>query len=79
MREKKKMEQNPDSTFIAIPTENNLFEWHFVLYNFADDSPYKGGQYHGIINIPSDYPLKPPSMKFITPNGRFSVGEKICL
>ncbi|CAD8132350.1 unnamed protein product [Paramecium pentaurelia] len=79
MREKQKMEQNPSDTFLALPTRQNIFEWHFVLFNFANDSPYKGGQFHGIIHIPSDYPLKPPSIKFVTPNGRFAVGEKICL
>ncbi|CAD8143016.1 unnamed protein product [Paramecium octaurelia] len=79
MREKQKMEQNPSDTFLALPTRSNIFEWHFVLFNFASDSPYKGGQYHGIIHIPTDYPLKPPAIKFVTPNGRFAVGEKICL
>ncbi|TNV74943.1 hypothetical protein FGO68_gene15506 [Halteria grandinella] len=81
MREKQKMEQELDknSTFIALPTTNNIYEWHFVLYNFENDSAFHGGQFHGIINIPSDYPLKPPSLKFVTPNGRFNVGEKICL
>ncbi|CAD8076850.1 unnamed protein product [Paramecium sonneborni] len=79
MREKQKMELNPSDTFLAFPHNQNIFEWHFLLFNFANDSPFKGGQFHGIINIPVDYPLKPPAIKFVTPNGRFAVGEKICL
>jgi ubiquitin-conjugating enzyme E2 J2 len=49
-----------------------------LLYNL-DDSPFAGGQYHGKILIPQDYPLKPPAIVFITPQGRFKCGEKICL
>lgn len=49
MREQSKMEAQPSPHFIALPTPKNLFEWHFVLHNFADDSPFKGGVYHGII------------------------------
>eukprot|EP01017_Pseudomicrothorax_dubius_P011637 TRINITY_DN14392_c0_g1_i2.p1 TRINITY_DN14392_c0_g1~~TRINITY_DN14392_c0_g1_i2.p1 ORF type:complete len:153 (-),score=15.01 TRINITY_DN14392_c0_g1_i2:85-543(-) len=28
--------------------------------------------------LPPEYPIKPPSLEFITPSGRFKPGEKIC-
>jgi ubiquitin-conjugating enzyme E2 J2 len=43
------------------------------------DSPYHGGFYHGKLLLPKEYPLKPPNVMFITPNGRFKPGEKICM
>jgi len=35
--------------------------------------------YHGKVILPLEYPLKPPDIIFLTPNGRFEVGKKICL
>ena len=40
---------------------------------------FEGGVYHGRILLPSEYPMKPPNIIFLTPNGRFEVGKKICL
>ncbi|KAH6568819.1 hypothetical protein BASA50_009333 [Batrachochytrium salamandrivorans] len=37
------------------------------------------GQYHGKLNFPSDYPYKPPSIKMMTPNGRFQTDFRLCL
>jgi len=43
------------------------------------NTEFEGGVYHGKIILPSEYPLKPPDIIFLTPNGRFEVGKKICL
>ncbi|WOO81445.1 Ubiquitin-conjugating enzyme E2 6 [Vanrija pseudolonga] len=43
------------------------------------DTPYAGGEYHGLIWFPSDYPFKPPDVKMFTPSGRFEPGVKICM
>ena len=32
----------------------------------------QGGVYHGRILVPADYPMKPPDIIVLTPNGRFS-------
>jgi ubiquitin-conjugating enzyme E2 J1 len=53
-------------------------EWHFTLRG-PPAGGFKGGRYHGRIIFPSDYPFKPPDFMFLTPNGRFEVGKKICL
>ncbi|EDQ90328.1 uncharacterized protein MONBRDRAFT_16333 [Monosiga brevicollis MX1] len=55
-----------------------MFEWHFTIRGPAD-SPYEGGVYHGRILLPAEYPLKPPSIILLTPNGRFETHKKICL
>ena len=37
------------------------------------------GIYHGRITLPPEYPMKPPNITFLTPNGRFETNKKICL
>ena len=41
--------------------------------------PSLSGVYHGRIILPPEYPMKPPNIVILTPNGRFEVGTKICL
>lgn len=62
----------------ALPSPDNLLEWHYVLQGNSD-SPYAQGYYHGIVRFPPDYPWKPPSIMMCTPNGRFDTNRRICL
>lgn len=43
------------------------------------DSDFDSGFYHGRIILPTEYPMKPPSIILLTPNGRFEINKKICL
>merc|ERR1719362_1179067 len=61
----------------AHPSETNFLEWHFCLTGTQD--PYLGGKYHGILEFPDDFPMKPPSIKMLTPSGRFEINKRICL
>jgi ubiquitin-conjugating enzyme E2 J1 len=69
----------PSPFFHAAPlSDSNLFEWHFTLVG-PPSSPYANGIYHGRIVLPPQYPLRPPSFRFLTPSGRFEVNREICL
>eukprot|EP00090_Calanus_glacialis_P033703 TRINITY_DN5606_c0_g1_i1.p1 TRINITY_DN5606_c0_g1~~TRINITY_DN5606_c0_g1_i1.p1 ORF type:complete len:300 (-),score=112.85 TRINITY_DN5606_c0_g1_i1:137-1036(-) len=68
----------PTSDYFAAPLEDNLFEWHFTVRG-PEDTEFQGGIYHGRIIVPAEYPMKPPDIIVLTPNGRFEVGKKICL
>lgn len=68
----------PLRLFHAQPLESDLFEWHFS-FRGPPDTPFEGGVYHGRILLPPEYPLKPPEIILLTPNGRFEVGKRICL
>ncbi|CAK94708.1 unnamed protein product (macronuclear) [Paramecium tetraurelia] len=35
------MQLNPSNTFLALPDKQNIFQLHFVLFNFANDSPFR--------------------------------------
>lgn len=70
--------REPTDQYFAQPLEDNLFEWHFTIRG-PDDSDFEGGYYHGRIVLPPEYPMKPPSIILLTPNGRFELYKKICL
>lgn len=51
--------------YSAQPLEDNLFEWHFTILG-PRGTVYEGGVYHGRILLPSEYPMKPPSIILLT-------------
>jgi ubiquitin-conjugating enzyme E2 J1 len=79
VKEASELATNPSTDYHASPLEDNLFEWHFTLRGPPDPSPYANGLYHGRIVLPTTYPLRPPSFRFLTPSGRFEANREICL
>jgi ubiquitin-conjugating enzyme E2 J1 len=79
VKEASELATNPSTDYHATPLEDNLFEWHFTLRGPPDPSPYANGLYHGRIVLPTTYPLRPPSFRFLTPSGRFEANREICL
>lgn len=79
-RELKSIIQNPltNPRVYTTPLEHNILEWHYVIEG-SRDTPYEGGFYWGKLIFPKEYPLKPPSVIMLTPNGRFRTGKKLCL
>ncbi|KAI3690929.1 hypothetical protein L2E82_49142 [Cichorium intybus] len=78
LQEVKEMQSNPSDDFTSLPLEENIFEWQFAIRG-PNDTEFEGGIYHGRIQLPSEYPFKPPSFMLLTPNGRFETQTKICL
>ncbi|KAL4472260.1 hypothetical protein ABPG72_011621 [Tetrahymena utriculariae] len=76
-KEFQRLQKNPVENVLAIPDPKNMFQWHFCIYGLVD-CPFEGGVYHGILSLPPEYPMKPPSIKLLTPNGRFKEGTNIC-
>ncbi|CAG4988259.1 unnamed protein product [Parnassius apollo] len=64
--------------YCARPLEDNLFEWHFTVQG-PKGTEFEDGIYHGRILLPKEYPMHPPHIILLTPNGRFEVNKKICL
>lgn len=77
-KEYKQIVSNPPPYIIAAPHEDNILEWHYVISGPAG-TPYEGGQYHGTLTFPSEYPFKPPAIRMVTPNGRFKENARLCL
>lgn len=77
-RELKEISETPSKFWSAAPVADDLFEWQFVVRG-PPSTDFEGGIYTGRIVLPVNYPLAPPSLMLLTPNGRWEVGKKICL
>ncbi|KAJ7065477.1 UBC-like protein [Mycena amicta] len=71
------MQKEPPPFVWAAPDEKNILIWNFIIRG-PSDSPFAGGEYHGVLMFPSEYPFKPPGIKMLTPSGRFHPDRKIC-
>lgn len=79
MKEAAELSQHPSPDYTASPaSDTDLFDWHFTLRG-PPSSSFADGIYHGRIVLPPQYPLRPPSFRFLTPSGRFEVNREICL
>ena len=72
------MINDPSDDFYSNPIKDDMFCWHFTIRG-PPDTEFEGGLYHGIIKLPMSYPNRPPSIMFLTPNGRFDVNMDVCL
>ncbi|AET39704.1 E2 ubiquitin-conjugating protein UBC6 Ecym_4683 [Eremothecium cymbalariae DBVPG len=77
-KEYKMIMENTPPYIIAVPNDENILEWHYVITG-PPDTPYEGGQYHGTLHFPPEYPFKPPAIRISTPNGRFKQHTRLCL
>lgn len=71
------MQREPPPFIWAVPDEKNILTWNYIIRG-PPDSPFSGGEYHGVLLFPSEYPFKPPGIKMFTPSGRFHPDKKIC-
>lgn len=72
------MQNNASDEFMSLPVQDNIFEWQFAIRG-PQDTEFEGGIYHGRIQLPPEYPFRPPAFMLLTPNGRFETQTKICL
>jgi len=77
-RELKEIHESPSRHWTASPAADDLFEWQFAVRG-PPGTDFEGGIYTGRLVLPVNYPLAPPSITMLTPNGRWEVGKKICL
>jgi hypothetical protein len=75
-KELRELQKNPLQHIRAAPKETNILEWHYVIIG-QEKTLYEGGYYYGTVVFPSEYPFKPPTIRMMTPSGRFKVGIKI--
>lgn len=78
LQEAKELATDPSTDYNAAPLEDDIFEWHCTMRG-SPGTEYEGGLYHFRIQLPSEYPFRPPSIMMLTPNGRFELNTKICI
>ena len=75
------MEKAPDADITLHPQQDNIRIWQAFIHG-PGDTPFAGGTFELRIEVGSEYPIRPPLMKFVTrvfhPNIHFETGE-ICL
>jgi ubiquitin-conjugating enzyme E2 J2 len=71
------MQKEPPPFVWASPDEKNILTWNYLIRG-PPDSPFAGGEYHGVLLFPPEYPFKPPGIKMLTPSGRFQPDRRIC-
>ncbi|GAQ77662.1 Ubiquitin-conjugating enzyme [Klebsormidium nitens] len=77
-KEFKQLCKEPPPNIKAKPSPDQILEWHYVLEGSAGTA-FEGGVYWGKVIFPKDYPFKAPSIRMVTPNGRFAPNAKICM
>jgi ubiquitin-protein ligase len=75
--ELKNLLENRTDFVQAIPDVDDITTFYFLLK--PSDYPYKGGLYIGKIKVPLNYPATAPSFYMLTPSGRFTINQEICL
>lgn len=73
------LEKNPNPQLLVRPSGESMLEWHFVFYRLPAETPYGAGCYHGKITFPETYPMAPPALMMLTPNGRLQTNQRLCL
>ena len=72
--EYKNLSTNPPEGITAGPvSEDDMFYWEALIQG-PEGTPFEGGVFAAELKFPKDYPLSPPTMKFVSggvwhPNG----------
>ncbi|QNP97796.1 YALIA101S12e02300g1_1 [Yarrowia lipolytica] len=77
-KEYQRIQDEPVPYILTRPTDANILEWYYVIQG-PPDTDYEGGQYLGKVVFPSQYPYAPPSIRMLTPSGRFLPDTRLCL
>jgi len=68
-------ESAPEGISAGPVNEDDIFTWEALIQG-PEDTPFEGGVFPAELKFPKDYPLMPPTMRFLCemwhPNGTFS-------
>lgn len=76
--EYKSLKESPTPYIDARPSDQDILQWYYVITG-PPDTPFAGGQFLGDLKFPPNYPFGPPTIRMLTPSGRFESGSRLCL
>jgi len=59
------IQKHPPVEMSVGPVGDNMFHWEGVMYG-PKDSPYEGGMFKFKVDFTDEYPMRPPSVLFVT-------------
>lgn len=83
LQEYRMLTKNPPDGITAGPvSEDDLLHWEAMIQG-PEGTPFEGGVFPAELKFPQDYPLAPPTMKFLGeiwhPNSTYTGHGRICL
>lgn len=78
LTESKRLRASSPQYITACPHPKNILEWYYCVEG-PPGTYYEGGFYVGTVTFPSTYPFAPPSIRMLTPSGRFEINRRLCL
>ncbi|XP_021811544.1 uncharacterized protein LOC110754740 isoform X2 [Prunus avium] len=76
LEEYNEIESNPSRDFKCLKLDWNPYEWQFAIRG-PNGTEFEGGIYHGLVQFSEGYPSNPPSIMFLTKNGRFKIQTNV--
>lgn len=76
----KKATRNPSEWIKFSMREDRPWVWDIELSGFSgDNNEFAGGKYLVKMKAPREFPFKPPRFRFLTHNGVYDIGKKVCV
>eukprot|EP01129_Flabellula_baltica_P011164 TRINITY_DN4831_c0_g1_i1.p1 TRINITY_DN4831_c0_g1~~TRINITY_DN4831_c0_g1_i1.p1 ORF type:complete len:176 (-),score=34.50 TRINITY_DN4831_c0_g1_i1:205-732(-) len=61
----REIQNNPVEGILCVPNMKNFLEWTIYIEG-PRDSIFEGGIFEMLMEFPSDYPMSPPALKFVS-------------
>jgi ubiquitin-conjugating enzyme E2 J2 len=69
--------KDPYPNFVVAPADHDIRVWYVLVGGLG--APFTGGEYLFKLTAPNEFPHQPPSFEFLTPNGVYEPGGRICI
>jgi len=69
--------ESKHENIMIVPDETNMTSCYVMIAGLS--YPYRGGEYLFLMDIPAEFPHKPPGFQALTNNGVYSPGPRICI